>query len=95
MKIHLIQGTTGQYEDRYCWHVCAFIDKRKADTLCDELNRLSYKIYQLREQLDFNSKRISKDKKHIDLTKEITALDKKFDIIDSTSYTVYEIELKE
>ena len=44
MKIYIVEGSTGEYSDKYNWLVKAFSDREKADLLCKELQEAADSI---------------------------------------------------
>lgn len=92
MKIYIVQGSTGEYDDAIDWPVCAYESETKAIERIERLNNLLKKLklhYKNQSDLDSDErgKRIEIFHDHADGDKLISCY------YIGSDYNYYEVEL--
>lgn len=94
-NIYIVEGRTGQYEDKSSWIVGAFKDKNKATTFADDCNKEAQRIEKFLHKHDMQpcqiycieDEKLEKEAKH--------KYDSDFQMdTNGTRYRMYSVEMK-
>jgi hypothetical protein len=78
--IYLVEGETGEYEDRFTWNVCAFTEEEDAMKMVETMNDIAAEIGNGRQALNSQIKNPYDTDMSVDTT--------------GVSYSYYPIELR-